>query len=134
MGSSPSPAPAGIVQFASQRSVPETVAALTSAIEKAGAKVFSVIDQAAEAEAAGLELRPTTLIIFGNPRAGTPVMDAAPLSALDLPLKLLVWQAAGGQTWIACQSGEWLMDRYGIPGAFAGVLGAPEHLAQTVSA
>jgi uncharacterized protein (DUF302 family) len=76
-------------------------------------KVFAVIDQSEEARGAGLKLRDTTLVIFGNPAAGTPVMDAAPLSALDLPLKVLVW-ADGGQTNVTYYSPAALAARYGL--------------------
>ena len=75
----------------SPRSVAATVSRLTGILSAKGMKVFAVIDQSEEARGAGLKLRETTLVIFGNPAAGTPVMDAAPLSALDLPLKVLVW-------------------------------------------
>jgi len=119
----------GIVHYLSERNVQDTVAALSLTIEGAGAKIFADIDQAAEAKQAGLELRPTRLIVFGNPRAGTALMQAVPLAALDLPLKLLVWQADDGRTWVTCLSGEWLRARYGIPENFAGVLGTAEHLA-----
>ncbi len=73
----------------------ETVDRLTKAIAAAGATLFSAIDQRAAAKTVGLELRPTTLLIFGNPKAGTPLMEAFPLVALDLPLKLLVWEEQG---------------------------------------
>ncbi len=86
-----------IVTKASHRSVTDTVSALTSMISAKGMKLFAVIDQSAEARDAGLSLRETTLVIFGSPAAGTPVMAAAPLAALDLPLKVLVW-ADEGQT------------------------------------
>jgi uncharacterized protein (DUF302 family) len=109
------------------------VADLSAAIEGAGAKIFASIDQAAEAKEAGLELRPTCLIVFGNARAGTPIMEVAPPAALDLPLKLLVWQAEDGKTWITYLSAEWLCTRYGIPENFAAVLSAPENLARRVS-
>jgi uncharacterized protein (DUF302 family) len=83
----------------STRSVADTVARLTDLIAaKKGLKLFAVIDQAAEALTAGLELRETTLVIFGSPAAGTPVMDAKPLAALDLPLKVLVWAGGDGRT------------------------------------
>ena len=75
----------------SPRSVTDTVSRLTGILSAKGMKVFAVIDQSEEARGAGLELRDTVLVIFGNPAAGTPVMDAAPLSALDLPLKVLIW-------------------------------------------
>src|ERR1700684_1299536 len=86
-----------IVTKLSDRSVTDTVSALTSMISAKGMKLFAVIDQSAEARDAGLSLRETTLVIFGSPAAGTPVMAAAPLAALDLPLKVVIWDD-GGQT------------------------------------
>ena len=86
-----------VVTKLSRESVADTVARLTAMISAKGMKLFAVIDQAAEAREAGLSLRETTLVIFGSPQAGTPVMAASPLSALDLPLKVLVW-ADGDQT------------------------------------
>jgi len=79
----------------SPRSVTETVSRLTGILGAKGLKVFAVIDQSAEASQVGLSLRATVLVLFGNPAAGTPVMVAAPLSALDLPLKVLIWDDAG---------------------------------------
>jgi uncharacterized protein (DUF302 family) len=95
----------------SPRSVSETVARLVEMVKARGMKVFAVIDQTAEARGAGLELRPTTLVIFGNPIAGTRVMEAAPLAALDLPLKVLVW-ADGQQTMVAYLAPDALGRRY----------------------
>ena len=89
------PDEAGIVTKLSPRSVPETVARLTGMLAAKEITVFAVIDQTAAARAVGLELRATTLVIFGNPAGGTPVMAAVPLAALDLPLKVLVWDDAG---------------------------------------
>jgi uncharacterized protein (DUF302 family) len=123
----------GVVHYRSDRTVDDTVTDLSAAIEGAGAKIFAASDQAAEATAGGLELRPTRLILFGNPRAGTPIMQAAPAAALDLPLKLLVWQADDGQTWITCFSGEWLRARFGIDERFAPVLTTPENLAHRLT-
>jgi uncharacterized protein (DUF302 family) len=88
---------ANVVTKLSPRSVQDTAAKLTAMISAKGMKLFGVIDQAAEAREAGLTLRETTLVIFGSPKAGTPVMAAVPLSALDLPLKVLIW-ADGDQT------------------------------------
>jgi uncharacterized protein (DUF302 family) len=79
----------------SPRSVAETTSRLTGILTAKGLKVFAVIDQSAEASAVGMKLRETTLVLFGNPAAGTPVMVAAPLSALDLPLKVLIWADEG---------------------------------------
>ena len=84
-----------VVTKLSQQSVADTVAKLTGMITAKGMKVFAVIDQAAEARQVGLTLRETTLVIFGSPKAGTPVMAASPLSALDLPLRVLIWADEG---------------------------------------
>ncbi len=91
---------ADVVTKLSPQSVPDTAAKLTAMISAKGMKLFAVIDQAAEARQVGLTLRETTLVIFGSPKAGTPVMAASPLAALDLPLKVLIW-ADGGQTKVA---------------------------------
>ena len=80
-----------VVSKLSARSVTDTVSSLTELLDAKGMKIFAVIDQRAEAEAVGLELRETVLVLFGNPAGGTPVMAASPLAALDLPLKVLVW-------------------------------------------
>ncbi|HET9079952.1 MAG TPA: DUF302 domain-containing protein [Trebonia sp.] len=88
---------ADVVTKLSPQPVRATTAKLTAMISAKGMKLFAVIDQAAEARGAGLALRETTLVIFGSPKAGTPVMEASPLSALDLPLKVLIW-ADGDQT------------------------------------
>jgi uncharacterized protein (DUF302 family) len=97
----------------SPRSVAATVSRLTGILSAKGMKVFAVIDQSEEARGAGLKLRDTTLVIFGNPAAGTPVMDAAPLSALDLPLKVLVW-ADGSRTNVTYYSPAAIAARYGL--------------------
>jgi uncharacterized protein (DUF302 family) len=87
----------GIVTKLSPRSVSETISRLTGMLRTRGIKLFTVIDQSAEARQVELELRETVLVIFGNPVQGTPVMEASPLAALDLPLKVLIW-ADGEQT------------------------------------
>ena len=84
-----------VVTKVSPRSVPDTVKRMTDILGSKGVKLFDVIDQRAEARLVGLDLRETTLVIFGNPVAGTPVMESSPLSALDLPLKILVWDNDG---------------------------------------
>jgi uncharacterized protein (DUF302 family) len=103
----------GTVTKLSPRSVPDTVARLTDLLSGKRLKLFAVIDQSAEASAAGLTLRETVLVIFGNPAAGTLVMQAAPLSALDLPLKILVW-ADGAQTKVSYVAPAALGARYGL--------------------
>ncbi|HTC72731.1 MAG TPA: DUF302 domain-containing protein [Solirubrobacteraceae bacterium] len=97
----------------SPRSVAGTVARLESLAEAKGLQVFAVIDHSGEAEKAGLELRDTKVVIFGSPQAGTPVMQAAPLAALDLPLKVLVW-SDGGQTKVTYTAPTALAGRYGL--------------------
>lgn len=111
----------------SSRSVPDTVTRLVDLVNAKGVKLFAVIDQRAEAQAAGLELRETTLVIFGNPAAGTPVMAAAPMAALDLPLKVLVWDD-DGQTKVSYTSTTELADRYQLSANLAGNLAAVDAL------
>jgi len=97
----------------SPRSVEDTVARLKGVLDSKGIKLFAVIDHSGEAKAAGLELRDTKLVIFGSPVAGTPVMAAAPLAALDLPLKVLVWDD-DGQTRVSYTAPSELGARYGL--------------------
>jgi uncharacterized protein (DUF302 family) len=113
----------GVVTKVSSRTVAETVARFSGIAQAKGLRVFTVIDQAAEARQVGLELRDTVLVVFGNPAAGTPVMAAAPLSALDLPLKFAVWDDAG-QTKVSYVSPEVIAARYGLNAALAANLAA----------
>jgi uncharacterized protein (DUF302 family) len=99
----------------SRLSYSETIDKLTAAIGAAGATLFAQIDQSAAAEGAGLTLRPTTLLIYGNPKAGTPLMQAFPLTALDLPLKLLIWEESGTVR-VAHLPVKTLVSRYDITG------------------
>jgi uncharacterized protein (DUF302 family) len=112
----------GVVTKRSPRSVTDTVNRFLDLLASKGVKVFTVIDQRAEARAAGLELRETTLVIFGNPSAGTGVMVAAPLSALDLPLKVLVWADPEQGTLVSYTDPAVLVDRYGLSTDSAGAL------------
>ena len=112
-----------MITKASPRTVAETVAQFTGLAKAKGLLVFAVIDQAAQARQAGLELRDTVLVVFGNPAAGTPVMAAAPLSALDLPLKFVVWDD-GGVTQVSYVSPEAIAARYGLDAALAANLAA----------
>jgi len=105
---------ADVVTKLSPRPVAATVARFTEILAGKGVQVFAVIDQAAEARQAGLDLRETVLVIFGNPAAGTPVMAAAPLSALDLPLKILVWDDSG-QTKVSYYAPAAIIARHGVP-------------------
>jgi uncharacterized protein (DUF302 family) len=110
-----------IVTKLSHRSVADTVSVLTTMISAKGMKLFAVIDQSAEARDAGLSLRETTLVIFGSPAAGTPVMAAAPLAALDLPLKVLLW-ADEGQTKVSYYAPASLAARHHLDANLAGNL------------
>jgi len=107
----------GVVTKLSPRPVADTVSRLQELIKAKGMKLFSVIDQRAEAQSAGLDLRDTTLVVFGSPAAGTPVMAAAPLSALDLPLKVLIWADDDGQVRVSYVAPEELGGRYGLGAA-----------------
>jgi uncharacterized protein (DUF302 family) len=104
---------AGVVTKASRRSFADTVSGLLELVEAKGMKVFAVIDHSGEARENGLELRDTNVVLFGSPMAGTPVMVAAPLAALDLPLKVLVW-ADGDQAKISYIAPAALAARYGL--------------------
>ena len=113
----------GVVTKLSPRPVADTVARLVDILGAKGVKLFAVIDQSAEARQAGLQLRDTTLVIFGNPAAGTPVMVAAPLAALDLPLKVVVWDD-DGQTKVSYYSPDALAARHHLGAGLAGNLAA----------
>lgn len=125
------PAPAednGIVTLASPHGFAATVERLQAAVEGKGLKVFARIDHAGEAAAAGLSLHPAQLLIFGNPKAGTPLMNAAPTAALDLPLKALVWQDAGGAVRVSYNRPSWLIQRHGLDAGFEKNIAAIENL------
>ena len=123
----------GIVTKLSPRPVAGTVARLTGMLAARGIKLFAVIDQSAVARQAGLELRDTTLVIFGNPAAGTPVMAAAPMAALDLPLKVVVW-ADAGQTKVSYYAPAALAARHGLGPDLAGNLASVDALTDALVA
>jgi uncharacterized protein (DUF302 family) len=102
-----------VISKLSPRPVAATVSRLSGILAARGMKVFAVIDQSEQARQAGLRLRETTLVIFGNPAAGTSVMEAAPLAALDLPLKILIW-ADGSRTNVTYYSPAAIAERYGL--------------------
>src|ERR1700739_2810363 len=105
----------GLVQVASHYSVDETVQRLQAAFAAKGLQVFALVDHSGEAEKVGLQMRPTKLLIFGSPKAGTPLMLAAPSVAIDLPLKILVWEDAQGKAWVSYNTAEYLKSRHGFP-------------------
>jgi uncharacterized protein (DUF302 family) len=117
----------------SPRSVEATVSRLTGILSAKGMRVFAVIDQREAAQEAGLQLRETTLVIFGNPAAGTLVMDAAPLAALDLPLKVLIW-ADGSQANVAYYSPAAMADRFGLSAELAASLAGIDPLTDALVA
>jgi uncharacterized protein (DUF302 family)/uncharacterized membrane protein YidH (DUF202 family) len=105
----------GIINKASNHSVDQTVENLKGILQAKGVALFALVDHGGEAEKAGLKMRPTKLLIFGNPKGGTPVMVAAPSAAIDLPLKILVWEDAQGKVWASYNSPSYLQQRHGIP-------------------
>jgi uncharacterized protein (DUF302 family) len=105
----------GIVTKPSNHSVDETVEKLKSILQAKGVTLFALVDHSGEAAKAGLKMPATKLLIFGNPKGGTPVMLAAPTSAIDLPLKILVWEDAAQKVWLSYNSAAYLQQRHGIP-------------------
>jgi uncharacterized protein (DUF302 family) len=105
----------GLIDIASNHSVDETVERLKRILQAKGITVFALVDHSGEAAKAGMKMRPTKLLIFGNPKGGTPVMLAAPSSAIDLPLKILVWEDVQGKVWITYNSPSYLQERHNIP-------------------
>ena len=107
----------GIITLPSRYSVDETVARVEKILEAKGVKLFALVDHSGEAKKAGLEMRPTKLLIFGNPKAGTPLMVAEPSIAIDLPLKLLIAEDAEGKVWISYNDPAYLQARHHLPPA-----------------
>jgi uncharacterized protein (DUF302 family) len=105
----------GIIDVRSRYSVPETLARLQAVLKEKGVAVFALIDHSGEAEKAGLEMRPTQLLIFGSPKSGTPLMVATPRLAIDLPLKALAWEDEQRQVFLSYNSPEYLQQRHGFP-------------------
>jgi len=115
MTSSKLPTTAGIIQRLSNRSVDETVDRLKKILETKGVALFALVDHSGEAGKVGLSMPQTKLLIFGNPKAGTPLMLAAPTVAIDLPLKILVAEDAEGKVWISYNSPDYLQKRHNLP-------------------
>lgn len=123
----------GIDTIASNHSVDETVARLQSLLHEKGIRLFALIDHSGEAAAAGLAMRPTKLLIFGNPKAGTPLMVAAPSTALDLPLKILVAETETGKTLLFWNDPAWLEQRHYFPQELTANLAAVQVLAHAAA-
>ncbi len=105
----------GMVHLSSPYSVAETLQRVEALLQEKGLTIFCRIDHSGEAEKVGLKMRPTKLIIFGSPKGGTPVMVASPTIAIDLPLKALIWEDAGGNVWVSHNSPEYLQQRHNVP-------------------
>ena len=105
----------GIVDVPSNHSVDETVERLKVILQSKGITLFALIDHSGEAAKVGMKMPPTKLLILGNPKAGTPLMLAAPSIATDLPLKILVWEDGQGKVWLSYNSSEYLKERHGLP-------------------
>lgn len=114
----------GIVAVPSEHPVDETVLKVENLLQSKGITLFACIDHDGEAEKVGMKMRPTKLLIFGSPKAGTPLMLATPSIALDLPLKILVWEDAQAQVWLSYNSPEYLRRRHDLP----------QHLVQNIAA
>jgi len=105
----------GIVILPTHSSVDTTVGKLKGILEAGGVKIFAIVDHSGEAARAGLKMPNTKLLIFGNPKGGTPLMLAAPTIALDLPLKILVWEDSSGNTFVTYNSVDFLAQRHSLP-------------------
>ena len=119
----------GIVTIPSHHPVEQTVQRLEEILAAKGVKLFAVIDHSGEAENAGFQMRPCKLLIFGNPKAGTPLMLASPLAALDLPLRILVWEKTDGTTWLSYNDSAYLQHRHALPDNLVGNISAVDRLA-----
>jgi uncharacterized protein (DUF302 family) len=118
----------GIARIPSRYSVGETITRLETLLKEHGIKIFGLIDFSGDAERAGLTMRPEQMLIFGNPKAGTPLMVAAPTTGLDLPLKALVWQDGNGSTWIAYNVPQYIVNRHGLASSLSANLSAVQPL------
>jgi uncharacterized protein (DUF302 family) len=105
----------GIISIPSNHSVDRAVESLKSILQAKGVTLFALIDHSGEAKKVGMKMPPTKLLIFGSPKGGTPLMLAAPSVAIDLPLKILVWEDGQGKVWLSYNSPEYLKERHGLP-------------------
>jgi len=119
----------GIIDILCHHPVHETVEKVRSILESKGVTLFALVDHSGEAEKAGMKMRPTKLLIFGSPKAGTPVMLAAPSIAIDLPLKILVWEDEAGKVWISYNSADYLRGRHNVPAELMKNIAAAEGIA-----
>src|SRR5262245_33399807 len=118
----------------STHSVDKTVEKLKGVLQAKGISLFAMIDHSGEAEKGGMKMPPTKLLIFGNPKAGTPMMVAAPRSAIDLPLKILIWEDVGRKVWVTYNAPVYLQERHGLPSELLRNIGVVEVLARNAAA
>jgi uncharacterized protein (DUF302 family) len=123
----------GIVTIPGHRSVDQTVEKLLGILKAKDIKLFALVDHSGEAEKVGMHMPPTKLLIFGNPKAGTPLMIASPGIAIDLPLKILVSEDAVGKVWISYNSPAWMQARHGLPQDLVRNIAAVEVLANSAA-
>jgi uncharacterized protein (DUF302 family) len=105
----------GIIDKPGNHSVDETAEKLQAILRAKGIALFALVDHSGEAAQVGMKMRPTKLLIFGNPKAGTPLMQASPSVAIDLPLKILIWEDAAGKVWVSYNSAVYLRERHHLP-------------------
>jgi uncharacterized protein (DUF302 family) len=123
----------GLINIPSNHSVDETVEKLKAILQSKGITLFALIDHSGEAAKVGMQMRPTKLLIFGNPKGGTPVMLAAPSTAIDLPLKILIWEDAHGKVWLTYNSPAYLQERHNIPAELLRNVSVIEGLAKSAA-
>ena len=123
----------GIVAIPTNQSVEQTVRKLEEVLRTKGIKQFALVDHSGEAQQVGMHMRPTKLLIFGNPKAGTPLMVATPSIAIDLPLKVLVWEDANGKVWISYNATAYLAARHGVPAELLQNIEVLEGIARSIA-
>jgi uncharacterized protein (DUF302 family) len=123
----------GVVNKTSKHSVDDTLDKLQNILETKGIPIFALIDHSGEAGKVGMKMRPTKLLIFGNPKGGTSLMLAAPSIAIDLPLKILIWQDEQEKVWVSYNTPEYLAERHGLPLHLAQNIGFVETLASNIA-
>ena len=123
----------GLIDIPSNHSVDKTVEKLKGILQAKNITLFALVDHSGEAAKAGMKMRPTKLFIFGNPKGGTPVMLAAPSIAIDLPLKILIWEDGQGKVWVTYNSPAYLQKRHGLSAELLPNISVSEALAKAVA-
>jgi uncharacterized protein (DUF302 family) len=123
----------GLIDIPSNHLVDETVEKLKGILQAKGITLFALVDHSGEAAKAGMKMPPTKLLIFGNPKGGTPLMLAAPSTAIDLPLKILVWEDANGKVWVTYNSPAYLEERHKFPPDLLANIAVVETLAKAAA-